>query len=157
MIIRAWCDRCESLGNDRTEAKHIYSIGMVKGETRPAPRVIELCDECDAAIDWLPKLLADHSLPLDLKHPAVVPTPAAKAPSYDPGSKETCLICDTPYHKSSLAQHIRAVHRNGLVQEQPLKCPDCGLVKQSGMGQHRSQAHGWSAITEAYGDLVRRG
>lgn len=157
LIIRSWCDRCESLGKLRAEARHTYTVGIVSGETRPALRVIELCDECDATeIDILSKLLASHSVPLDpkaAKTPA--PEPIPQRSRYVPADKLTCKICDRDYHASSLAQHIWAVHRAGEDRPvQPKKCPECGVVNPTGMGQHRSQAHGWSAVTEAYKGLI---
>jgi phage FluMu protein Com len=153
LIIRAWCDRCESLGNERTPAEHTYTIGIVKGETRPAPRVIELCDECDAAIDWLPKLMADFSIPLDPKAPIAKPTtqPAASVPT----DRVVCKVCGSEIGKSAIVSHVWAKHKPGQSKpEHPNKCPDCGMVNATGMGQHRSQAHGWSPLADAYRGLV---
>jgi hypothetical protein len=155
VIFKAWCDRCESLGQPRTEALHTYSIGIVKGETKPAIRVIELCDACDSAeVDILSKLLATHSIPLDTKSAAIPAAPARHTGGYDPSAKQECRICNRDYSVSSLAQHIWAVHRGQpKPPPQPTRCPDCGITIP-GMGQHRSQAHGWSAIQEAYKGLI---
>lgn len=155
LVVFNWCDRCESLGHPRTEAKHTYSVGIVPGENRPAVRVIELCDECDAAeVSQLIKLLSTHSIPLDPKAKAA-PEPIPQRTKYLPDNKEQCQVCGSDYHKSSIATHIWAIHRPGEARpEHPNKCPECGLVNPTGMGQHRSQKHGWSAVTEAYKGLI---
>jgi hypothetical protein len=102
-------------------------------------------------MDWLPKLLADHSIPLDVKHPA-----AAKPPdtSYI-GDRSECRVCGGSFSKSALVAHVWSKHKPGQHRpEHPSKCPDCGMVNGSGMGQHRSQAHGWTPLTDAYRGLV---
>jgi hypothetical protein len=155
LIIRAWCDRCESLGNERTEAKHTYSVGIVKGETRPAPRVIELCDECDAAIDWLPKLLADHSNPLDPKaRPAAAPQSAPAATLQ--GDREICRVCGRELGRSALIGHIWSQHRRGQKRPPPPSvCPECREVFEiQGMTMHRVLQHGFSPIEDAYKGLL---
>lgn len=156
-IIKVWCDRCESLGQPRTEAQHTYTVGIVQGENRPELRVIELCDECDAAeVSILVKLLGTYSISFDPKAAkAPSPEPIPQRSRYVPDNKEVCRVCDQSYHKSSIATHIWNIHRPGQARpEHPNKCPDCGLVNPTGMGQHRSQKHGWSAVTEAYRGLV---
>jgi hypothetical protein len=155
LIIRAWCDRCEALGNERTPAEHTYTIGIVKGETRPAPRVIELCDSCDAEIDWLPKLVADHSIPLDPKSHHAPPTPQ-RGPAADlQGDRVICRVCALQLTKSAIVGHVWAKHKPGQQRPpQPAVCPDCREVFGQGMGMHRSQAHGISALDEAYRGLL---
>jgi hypothetical protein len=150
LIVRAWCDRCEALGHSRTEAKHTYTIGIVKGETRPALRVVELCDECDSAeIDVMIKMVADHSIPLEPKAPA---KPIGPALSTD---RVECLVCHGTMNRSSLVGHIWSQHRAGEKRpQQPAKCPECHKPFDEGMGMHRSRIHGWSALDEAYVGLI---
>jgi len=155
LIIKSWCDRCQALGNDRTEARHVYTIGIVKGETRPAPRVIELCDECDAELDWLPKLVADFSIPLDPKHPMAAPAKPPAAP-YS-GDRVVCRVCDKELAKTAILGHVWAKHRPG--QDRPIPptvCPECRTVFDNGTGMwmHRSAMHGVTALDEAYKGLV---
>lgn len=154
MIIKAWCDRCEALGQPRTEARHLYTVGIVKGEARPALKVIELCDSCDSTeIDMLSKILADHSLPVDrAKLAPAAHTPDQSADYIHP--RVECRICGNQISKSSLVSHIWATHRPGETKpSHPARCPDCHLVSPN-MGMHRARAHGWSAIDQAYEGLV---
>ena len=153
LIIRAWCDRCESLGNERTEAKHTYSVGIVKGETRPAPRVIELCDGCDAEIDWLPKLLADHSIPLDTKHPQAVAQRAPAAPVV--GDRVECKVCGRSLTKTAIIGHLWSQHHRKPRPGPPSVCPECREVfDPQGMTMNRVLQHGFSPIEDAYRGLL---
>lgn len=154
LIIKSWCDRCEALGNDRAEARHTYTIGIVKGETRPAPRVIELCDSCDAEIDWLPKLVADHSIPLDSKHPAPLAKPLAATYSTD---RVECRVCGNTLAKTAILGHVWAKHRPGQTRPvPPTVCPECRTIFENGTGMwmHRSSMHGVTALDEAYKGLI---
>jgi hypothetical protein len=150
LIVRAWCDRCEALGHPRTEAEHTYTIGIVKGETRPALRVVELCDECDSAeIDVMIKMVADHSIPLEAKAPAKLAGP------YHNSDRVECLVCHVNISRGSVVGHIWSQHRAGEKRPpQPTKCPECHQPFGEGMGMHRNRIHGWSALDEAYLGLI---
>jgi len=154
LIIRAWCDRCESLGNERTEAKHTYTIGIVKGETRPAPRVIELCDACDAEIDWLPKLMADHSIPLDPKAKPAAPLQPPAAPLGT--DRVMCRVCGRELVKTAIVGHIWSQHRRGEKRPAPPSvCPTCREdFDVQGMTMHRVLQHGYSPVEAAYEGLL---
>lgn len=151
LIVRAWCDRCEALGHPRAEAKHTYTIGIVKGETRPALRVIELCDECDSTeIDVLAKMVADHSIPLEPK-----PQQSTGQSSGASTDRIECLVCHGTLNRGSLVGHIWSQHRaNEKRPQQPAKCPDCHKPFAEGMAMHRNRIHGWSAVDEAYEGLI---
>jgi len=154
LIIRAWCDRCESLGNERAPAEHTYTIGIVKGETRPAPRVIELCDACDAEIDWLPKLVADHSIPLDPKHPQAA-APQRPPAATQPSDRLECRVCGRALSRSALIGHLWSQHHRKQRPPPPSVCPECREVfDMQGMTMHRVLQHGFSPIDEAYKGLI---
>lgn len=151
LIVRSWCDRCQALGQDRAEAKHTYTIGIVRGEARPQLRVIELCDECDAAeLDLLTKIVADHSIALEIKPPAkLIPAPG------HPTDRIECLVCRGVFNRGSLVGHIWAVHRPGEKRPpQPAKCPECHEAFGEGMGMHRNRMHGHSSLDDAYQGLI---
>jgi hypothetical protein len=154
LIIKSWCDRCESKGVLKVPAEHTYTIGFTAGESRPALRVIELCNACDAEIDWVPKLLADNSIPLDA--PKITPPTLSDAPPPTQYSNRVaCRVCGKTYPTTTIAAHVWGMHRHAESRpKQPNKCPECGVVRTSGMAQHRTTAHRFSAIDEAYRGLL---
>jgi len=125
-------------------------VGIVKGENRPALRVIELCDECDSAeIDVMIKMVADHSIPLEIKPPAKPTGPMSAT------DRVECLVCHGHVNRGSLVGHIWSQHRPGEPRpQQPVKCPDCHKPFTDGMAMHRNRIHGWSAVDEAYQGLI---
>lgn len=153
VIFKSWCDRCESLGEPRQEARNTFTVGIVAGEARPALRVIELCDECAAAeIDVLGKLLGTHSIPVDLTK---VKAPAAPAVSPPETERVECRVCGATLAKSAILGHVWAVHRPGQTRPvPPTVCPECRGVYEGGMWMHRTKMHGKSALDEAYKGLV---
>lgn len=151
VIIASWCDRCDALER-KTAATHTYTIGIVKGENRPALRVVELCDDHDPMLADLFDLLAKNSIPLDpdaLKPAAPSPAPARR-------DREECRVCGAEVARSSLITHVWTQHRAGETRPAPpVRCPECRKsIPPAGMSMHRNRAHGVSALDEAYSGLI---
>jgi hypothetical protein len=151
VILASWCDRCDALER-KTPATHTYTAGIVKGENRPALRIVELCDEHDPMLADLFDLLAKHSIPLDpaALRPAEPARPAARS------ERQECLVCGEPIAKGSLVVHIWSQHRAGEERPaSPARCPECRKpFAPQGMGIHRNRLHGYSALDEAYAGLI---
>lgn len=145
VIIAAWCDRCEAQERGKVAATHTYTVGLVKGENRPALRVLELCDGCDPMLADLFDLLAKNTVPLD-------PPPKVVA-----GDEATCRICGKSLSTvASVVGHVWSQHRHSARPPVPARCPECRqAVPSQGMGNHR-KVHGWSALEEAYEGLPLR-
>lgn len=141
IIVASWCDRCQAIDDRKEPATHTYTIGLVKGETRPALKVVELCDAHDPMLADLFDLLAKNSIPLE---------PAKKQPA----SELECRICGREFSaRTSIVQHVWQVHRPGedRLGEQPARCPECGdSYSPDGMRRHRSRVHGYTALDAAY-------
>lgn len=157
-IVRlSWCDRCDA-EDRKTPATHTYTVGLVHGETRPAPRVLELCDEHDPILADVFDLLAKNSIPLDPNAKAAKPAPSpAAAVTYRGGSRIECDVCGVAMARSSLVNHIWSQHRPGETKPEPPRvCPDCRTpFDPAGMSMHRNKVHGYSAVDEAYAGLVK--
>jgi hypothetical protein len=150
IIVAAWCDRCEAAERLKVPATHTYTIGLVRGESRPAPRVIELCDACDPALADVFDLVAKHSIPLDTANPTKPPEASS------PAEFAECLVCGSTMTRGSIVGHVWSQHRPGETKPaQPARCPVCrGSYSAAGMPMHRARAHGDYALDEAYRGLV---
>lgn len=148
VIIASWCDRCDA-DDRKTAATHTYTIGLVKGETRPALKVVELCDEHDPMLADLHDLIAKHSIPFD---PKTAAKPAPVAATSSSHKQAACRICGDVLTTPALLSHIWNVHRKGETRPPvPRICPDCRQpYAPQGMGVHRNNAHGYSSIEDAY-------
>jgi len=143
IIVASWCDRCQAIDDRKEPATHTYTIGLVKGETRPALKIVELCDAHDPMLADLFDLLAKNAIPLE-------PAPAKRAPA----DELACRICGKEFTaRTSVTQHVWTVHRPGQTRggNQPARCPDCReAYEPDGMRMHRSRSHGYTALDMAY-------
>jgi uncharacterized C2H2 Zn-finger protein len=146
IIVASWCDRCQAIDDRKEPATHTYTIGLVKGETRPALKIVELCDAHDPMLADLFDLLAKNSIPLE---------PATRA---EPADDLACRVCGKEFTaRSSTVQHVWQVHRPGepRVGQEPARCPECReSFDPAGMRAHRSRAHGYTALDRAYDGLL---
>lgn len=167
VVFLSWCDLCNREGRGRVEATETYTIGIVRGENRPALRVLEVCDGCKLIVTELLAVLAENSAPVDpnvLKGKNGKLKPAVEPSAIEPvelgrltvGESGVCRICNRAMHKSSLITHVWSVHRREDKPPTPTICPECGETydKPNAMGAHRARAHKTSALVEAYGDLL---
>jgi hypothetical protein len=153
VVFLRWCSLCESDGVERVEAVEAYTIGLVKGETRPAPRVLDVCDTHAEELLALSVVVAKHSIPLDPKaKPSPMPEPKAVATATGRPLLE-CKICGKSTTKNNMTNHIWS-HSPTPRPPQPARCPTCGERVDRAMGVHRSQAHGWSPIEDAYEQVI---
>lgn len=130
----------------RTEATHTYTVGLVAGETKPALKVLELCDRHDKLAGELAGILAGigqtPALPAKVVAPA--PTPPPSRPSWD------CPLCGEHLGRNVAVAHVWNRHRRDVRPEIPKRCPDCGHpATGQGMTAHRRSAHGYDALADA--------
>jgi uncharacterized C2H2 Zn-finger protein len=147
IIVASWCDRCQAIDDRKEPATHTYTIGLVKGETRPALKVVELCDAHDPMLADLFDLLAKNSIPLE------PPTAGKRAPADD----LVCRVCGKEFTaRTSTVQHVWQMHRPGEDRgKQPARCPECHEpFSAPAMSSHRSRSHGFSALDNAYSGLL---
>ena len=150
IIVASWCDRCQAIDDRKEPATHTYTIGLVKGETRPALKIVELCDAHDPMLADLFDLLAKNAIPLE--------PPAKRA---DPADDLVCRVCGKEFTaRTSTVSHVWNIHRTDTtraeaMQAQPSRCPECREpFSPEGMRAHRTRAHGWTALDEAYSGLL---
>lgn len=150
--VLAWCDVCH-LEHEQTPAEHAYSIGIVAGETRPAIKVLELCETHDKIAAELIALLAGIGTTPELKaKPAAMGRPPAPGPRTNTGRLlRDCPVCDQTVPSNTLVSHIWQRHRTDPKPAALMRCPDCGLRGNNTqhVAAHRRAAHGHDALTEA--------
>jgi hypothetical protein len=158
IIIKKWCDMCWLDGEQRTASTQSWTVGILAGENRPIPRVVETCETHGKVIGDLLELTGNlELLPTSGEQASakVVPNTGRPPRSVDgeyAGVRMECPACHVEYSKSSLALHIwtRHQHQPGR-PPQPTNCPDCGeyLESAGAMGMHRRGVHGYDPIEEA--------
>lgn len=157
VVFLRWCSMCESDGAERVEAVESYTVAVVKGEVRPGPRVLDVCDAHAEELRSFAVMVAKHSIPLD---PKAKPSPVAPAIAIavaTGGSVVECLVCHESKSRASIVAHIWSVHHKNDRPPQPKRCPDCGApFAPAGMGIHRSNVHGYNPLAEAYEGLIDR-
>lgn len=150
----AFCDLCH-LENERVEAPHTYTIGVVAGENRPALKVLELCDTHDKVATELMALLATIGQPPDLKaKPAAanIGRPPLDVPRGADGRPQgDCPVCGQTMARNGMVSHIWQAHRPDTKPPAPTRCPECGERPGSpqAMAQHRRVTHGYDAVADA--------
>jgi hypothetical protein len=158
LILKVWCDLCAlervSGGLDiavNVEAKHTYTLGAVQGESRPALKVLELCDTHDKVATDLIELLGQLGQTPELK---TKPAPVAPPPVERQGTAKRlvpCPCCRVETGRNTLVAHVWGRHRTDQRPDLHGVCPECKLRVDSntGLSAHRRSSHGFDALVEA--------
>lgn len=158
LILKVWCDICAlervSGGLDiqvNVEAHHTYTIGAVVGESKPALKVLELCDTHNKVATDLIELLGHlGQTPTVAAHPVRPPihTPEAVEHARRP---VPCPACRTEIGRNTMVAHVWARHRTDERPDLKGVCPECRLRVDSntGLSAHRRSAHGYDALEDA--------
>lgn len=146
MIMRRWCDECWHEGQLQNEASFTYTMGVVQGESRPALKVLELCEDHNKlAVDLMDLLKEIGQLP---DFTQAKKTPASSTPAVP---QLACPVCGMAMAKTSLIGHVWSKHRTDRRPDQPRNCPTCGefIDNGTGMSAHRRSSHGFDALADA--------
>lgn len=145
VVMLSWCDGCQLEGALRTEATHTWTVGAVAGESKPALKVLELCDIHNKVIADLMVLLADVGQTPQL---APAPKPLGRPRIYEPVDLTPCPVCRTELNPGSLIGHVWTHHRKDKRPPAPKQCPDCGAGFNSAAscGTHRKSVHGFDPL-----------
>ena len=153
--MKTFCDVCRLDSDDddiREPATACYTVGVMQGEGRPVPKVLDLCEDHVGPLEDLLELLSGiDQLPggdVVRKTGAKV---ALKAPPAPQNRNESpCAICHGQFSTAGLTQHIWKAHRPDPKPPMPARCPECGSRHGGpGMAAHRRIVHGYSSIDDA--------
>ena len=142
VVVMAWCDAC-ALEDAKTAAVSTFTVGIVAGESRPALKLLELCERHNKLIVDVQLLLAEVGQAPDVK--------PAKQPAAVGRGLVACPICDKEMTRNGLVGHIWSQHRQQERPAPPTTCPDCGQAFSgaAGCGNHRVYTHGWDPVADA--------
>jgi hypothetical protein len=151
LILKVWCDVCalERLG-DHMEAQHTYTVGAVSGESRPALKVLELCDTHNKLATDLMELLAQVGQTLAAKPARQAPPPEERQPT-NAQRLVACPACRLEVARNAMVAHVWRHHRSDSRPDHHLICPTCREVTSSpaGLAAHRRNVHGFDAVADA--------
>src|SRR6476469_5372504 len=104
VVVMAWCDAC-ALEDAKTAAVTTYTVGVVAGESRPALKLLELCERHNKLIAEVQQLLADVG-----QQPELGPKAATRAQTayVSSGAAEhvLCPICQASVTRQALINHV---------------------------------------------------
>lgn len=160
LILKVWCDICAlervSGGLDivvNVEAQHTYTMGAVVGESRPALKVVELCDTHNKVATELIELLNQLGQTPDVAPKQSAPAPA-RPPSFPTSDNAKrlvpCPCCRVEVARNTMVAHVWR-HRPDKRPELHLQCPTCRerAANPAGLAAHRRQAHDFDALADA--------
>jgi hypothetical protein len=149
VVVMRWCDACHQ-EDTKTAASSTFTVGIVAGESRPALKLLELCERHEKQIVELQLLLQEVG-----QTPDVPPRPAAPtADRYARSSASepvSCPVCGKGMTGAGLLGHVWGQHRTDERPDPPKVCPECRLEYNtaSGCAVHRRNAHGFDPVAEA--------
>jgi len=149
VVVMRWCDACQQEDMTKTPATSTFTIGAVAGESKPALKVLELCERHEKLITDLQLLLREVG-----QQPEMAPTATRAQHSYaSSGAAEQvlCPVCQASVTRQALINHVWNRHRTEGRPEAPKVCPECRVSYPSpaGCGVHRRMAHGYDPLAEA--------
>lgn len=159
LVMRKWCDACYADGEIQEPATTTYTIGAVSGETRPALRVVELCERHDkvatdlihllSGIGQLPDFAQKTQKPLSAINEGKQGRPFTSAENA--ARTMPCPICDIGIVRSAMINHVWSQHRTDPKPVYGTTCPDCRAEYDTGQGvaAHRRSEHGFDALADA--------
>jgi hypothetical protein len=145
-----WCDMCWDDGMIQTAAEHSFTIGIVSGESRPALKLLELCETHSKTIVELQELLVGVGQLPELDKKRGPGRPPVSEPVREHPTK-SCPVCKRQIKNNILVAHIWQEHRSDEKPAIPKICPECREQIDTGQGmtQHRKAAHGYDAVADA--------
>jgi hypothetical protein len=145
VVVMRWCDACHQ-EDAKTAATSAFTVGIVAGESRPALKLLELCERHEKLIVELQLLLSEVGQTPEVK-------PKAQAQEYLPTARDVlaCPICGREMTKGGLVGHVWIQHAGTQRPEPPTICPDCRLSfsSASACGVHRRSAHRYDPLEDA--------
>jgi hypothetical protein len=141
VVMKEWCDVCW-MEETKTEALHTFTVGAVKGESKPALKVLMMCDVHQ-------KIILELQTVLGATGQTLVPAPV-KPQGPAPAKRMACPACGQEVAAASIVGHVWSAHRPDTRPPMPKDCPECGehLDNGTGMAAHR-RSHGYDALAEA--------
>jgi hypothetical protein len=148
MKMLRWCDMCWHEGQLQQEATWTYTIGLVANESRPALKLLEVCDTHNKVVVDLAAMLAEVGQLPDL------PKKVGRPPLEDQHPRRTatpCPVCRVEVAKNTMVAHIWTNHRTDEKPPLPEICPQCRahIPSPQGMAQHKRVQHGFDAVADA--------
>lgn len=145
MVMNRWCDSCFLEDQAKVPAAHTFTVGASNGESRPALKVLELCERHAKLILDVQALLAETGQTPELSSRRPAPT----APT---GQRLTpCPVCQRSVPRNQLVAHVWRHHRADRRPDHHGKCPTCHEQQENGAGlaAHRRITHGYDALADA--------
>jgi hypothetical protein len=164
--IDTYCDVCQLEADEREEvvrepATDTFTVGVMIGEGRPTPKVLDLCGphakiiaDLKSLVDQVNQLPGDRPKVATSKAApklAAVRAPGISGPEY--WTREVpCEVCHHQVQRNNLIQHIWNNHRSDRKPATPKVCPECGkgFTSSQGCAAHRRSDHGYDPVAEAY-------
>lgn len=143
-----WCDMCWQETETQQEAVNSYSVGICSGESRPALKLVELCDTHQKVLVDLLALLANIGTTPDLI-PKKSTKPVAALQTVRP--TKPCPVCHELVGENVLVTHVWRMHRDDERPPMPKVCPQCRAQVETGTGMsaHMRNVHQYSALDDA--------
>jgi len=146
MTMNHWCDSCFLEAQTKEPAVHTFTVGACTGESRPALKVLELCERHSKLVLDLQALLAETGQ---------VPEPAKLTARLAPLKKRSaltpCPVCQGTVPRNTMVAHVWRHHRTDERPKTDAKCPTCHEQQRDGAGlaAHRRIAHEYDALADA--------
>lgn len=162
LVLVKYCDTCyrEAIAQDpdshpmQTPATREFSIAAIEGDTKPTPKLIDVCDVHAKPYDDLILAIAQiGQMPTPAKEKELMAKKPLPPPTYTSPSKRHfvhCPVCAQGVNRSSLVGHVWAKHRTDQRPDAPTQCPECKAHYDSATGcaAHRRMAHEFDALAE---------
>lgn len=143
MVMNRWCDSCFLESEAKVLAVSTFTVGACTGESRPALKVLELCERHAKMIQDVQALLAVTG-----QTPELLP----KAPvAARPVNMQPCPVCQRETPRNAMVAHVWRHHRTDERPNYGVTCPTCHEQQESGAGlaSHRRITHGFDALADA--------